>query len=140
MDTRPAVLEEISNQSDTEESGGERGGGRYNLREGVGPPNRFVPGAYNVSDGTASAALPEIKASELNIPKHYAEALGGPQREYWLQAMQEELDAINENDTYEYVSKPTDVKVLPLMWVYALKQDEYGNVLRFKARLVAQAS
>ena len=52
--------------------------------------------------------------------------------------MQEELDAINENDTYEYVSKPTDVKVLPLMWVYALKQDEYGNVLRFKARLVAQ--
>jgi hypothetical protein len=29
-------------------------------------------------------------------------------------------------------------KVIPVHWIYSVKVDEHGNVIRYKARLVAQ--
>jgi hypothetical protein len=129
-------------QIENEEEQGERGrgGGRYDLRERVCPPDKYVPGAYSTQVEAHAAVVEEakMKASDLVIPKHIGEALSSPQKEYWKQAMQEELDAIEECDTYEVVRRPEGAKVIPLIWVYALKTDEFGDVIRFKARLVAQ--
>jgi transposase InsO family protein len=135
------VEEREEGQSEPEEEEGRgRGGGRYDLRERVGPPDKYVPGAYHTHVEVHAAVLEDVKmkASELSVPKHIGEALASPQKEYWKQAMQEELDAIEECDTYEVVRRPEGAKVIPLIWVYALKTDEYGDVIRFKARLVAQ--
>jgi hypothetical protein len=90
-----------------EEEGRGRGGGRYDLRERVGPPNKYVPGAYHTHVEVHAAVVEDVKmkASELSVPKHIGEALASPQKEYWKQAMQEELDAIEECDTYEVVRK-----------------------------------
>jgi hypothetical protein len=131
--------EEGQSESEEEEGRG-RGGGRYDLRKRVGPPDKYVPGAYHTHVEVHDAVLEDVKmkASELSVPKHIGEALASPQKEYWKQAMQEELDAIEECDTYEVVRRPEGAKVIPLIWVYALKTDEYGDVIRFKARLVAQ--
>ena len=101
--------EEVSNEIDegSNDGGGERedmgrGGGRYDLRERVGPPERFVPGACTTHVEVHAAVVEgvKLKASELVIPKHIGEALASPQKEYWKQAMQEELDAIEECDTF----------------------------------------
>jgi hypothetical protein len=79
----------------------------------------------------------KMKASHLLVPKHIGEALSSPQKEYLKQAMQEELDANDECDTYEVVRRPEGAKVIPLIWVFASKTDEFGDVIRFKARLRA---
>jgi hypothetical protein len=120
-----------------------RGGGRYDLRASVAPPDRFVPGA-NATSVKVHAAVVEgagevkLSAADLVIPKHIGEAMSSPQKEYWKQAMQEELDAIEKCDTFEVVNRPEGAKVIPLIWVFALKTDEFGDVIWFKARLVAQ--
>jgi hypothetical protein len=55
-----------------EEEGRGRGGGRYDLRERVGPPDKYVPGAYHTHVEVQAAVLEDVKmkASELSVPKH----------------------------------------------------------------------
>jgi hypothetical protein len=52
--------------------------------------------------------------------------------------MNEEIDSIESHETFEYCPKPSHAKVIPLKWVYAIKTDGFWDVIRFKARLVAQ--
>nr|GEV39571.1 retrovirus-related Pol polyprotein from transposon TNT 1-94 [Tanacetum cinerariifolium] len=47
-------------------------------------------------------------------------------------------DASLAESTYELVPQPDCVMIIALKWIYKVKLDEYGNVLKNKARLVAK--
>ncbi|KAD4585187.1 hypothetical protein E3N88_22788 [Mikania micrantha] len=67
------------------------------------------------------------------IPKSYAKAFADP---HWLQAMQAEFNALQENDTRELVPRPTDRPVICCMWIFRHKFKSDGSLGRCKARLV----
>ena len=50
----------------------------------------------------------------------------------------EELASIKKNDVWHKVPPPPGTKVLPLKWIYKVKKDRMGTVVRNKCRLVAQ--
>jgi hypothetical protein len=52
--------------------------------------------------------------------------------------MNEELDQIEMNDTWELVPRPTNKNVIGSKWVYKIKMNEQENILRNKARLVCK--
>jgi Reverse transcriptase (RNA-dependent DNA polymerase) len=52
--------------------------------------------------------------------------------------MQEELQALKKNDTWEFVNLPAGKHVVGCKWVYTVKQTLEGKVERYKARLVAK--
>jgi hypothetical protein len=52
--------------------------------------------------------------------------------------MDEELDKIEKNDTWELVPRPKDKNVIDTKWVYRNKLNEYGHVTRNKSRLVCK--
>jgi hypothetical protein len=56
----------------------------------------------------------------------------------WLKSMNEELDQIKNNDTWELVPRPTNKNVIGSKWVYKNKMNEQGNNVRNKARLVCK--
>ncbi len=58
----------------------------------------------------------------------------------WIQAMQEELQQFKLNNVWELVKRPDPRKhnIIGTKWIYRNKQDEHGQVVRNKARLVAQ--
>ncbi|GJY52448.1 ribonuclease H-like domain, reverse transcriptase, RNA-dependent DNA polymerase [Tanacetum coccineum] len=56
----------------------------------------------------------------------------------WVKAIKDELDAIEKNQTWSLVDLPASRKPIGLKWVYKLKQDPSGNILKHKARLVAK--
>jgi hypothetical protein len=80
-----------------------------------------------------------LKTEHVPIPQTTKDIESNPFREEWIQAMREELSSLKAKVTYiriprhEATSKP-----FPLRWVFSLKQDAFGNVLRFKARLVGK--
>jgi hypothetical protein len=53
-------------------------------------------------------------------------------------AMEEEIQAIQKNDTWELSALPPKKKTIGVKWVYKIKRTTDGGVDRYKARLVAK--
>ncbi|GJR61175.1 retrovirus-related pol polyprotein from transposon TNT 1-94 [Tanacetum coccineum] len=56
----------------------------------------------------------------------------------WIDAMQEEIHEFRRLRVWELVSCPDKVMLIKLKWIHKVKTDEFGEVLKNKARLVAQ--
>ncbi|GJZ44275.1 retrovirus-related pol polyprotein from transposon TNT 1-94 [Tanacetum coccineum] len=56
----------------------------------------------------------------------------------WFQAMQDEIHKFDRLQVWELVPRPDCVMIIALKWIYKVKIDEYGDVLKNKARLVAK--
>ncbi|GJT44734.1 retrovirus-related pol polyprotein from transposon TNT 1-94 [Tanacetum coccineum] len=56
----------------------------------------------------------------------------------WIEAMQEKLHEFERLEVWELVPRPDKVMVITLKWIYKVKLDELGGILKNKARLVAR--
>ncbi|GJS07379.1 retrovirus-related pol polyprotein from transposon TNT 1-94 [Tanacetum coccineum] len=56
----------------------------------------------------------------------------------WIEAIQEELNEFEHLEIWELVPRPDKVMVITLKWIYKVKLDELGGILKNKARLVAR--
>ncbi|GJY30073.1 retrovirus-related pol polyprotein from transposon TNT 1-94 [Tanacetum coccineum] len=68
-------------------------------------------------------------------PKNYKDALT---QACWIEAMQEELHEFKRLEVWELVPPPDKAFVISLKWIYKVKLDELGGILKNKARLVAR--
>nr|GEY49278.1 retrovirus-related Pol polyprotein from transposon TNT 1-94 [Tanacetum cinerariifolium] len=68
-------------------------------------------------------------------PKTYKDALT---QSCWIEAMQEELNEFERLEVWKLVPRPDKVLVITLKWIYKVKLDELGGILKNKARLVAR--
>ncbi|GKD35330.1 putative ribonuclease H-like domain-containing protein [Tanacetum coccineum] len=99
----------------------------------VGNPSRPV----STRKQLASDALWCCFHSELSKlePKNFKMAVI---EDCWFQAMQDEIHEFDRLEVWELVPRPVYVMVIALKWIYKVKLDEYGDVLKNKARLVAK--
>ncbi|GJU65511.1 retrovirus-related pol polyprotein from transposon TNT 1-94 [Tanacetum coccineum] len=67
-------------------------------------------------------------------PKTYKDALT---QSCWIEAIQEELHEFERLEVWELVPRLDKVMVITLKWIYKVKLDELGGILKNKARLVA---
>jgi hypothetical protein len=58
--------------------------------------------------------------------------------EFWNKSMDEELDQIEKNDTWELIPRLKNKNVIDTKWVFMNKLIEDGQVTRNKARLVCK--
>jgi hypothetical protein len=56
----------------------------------------------------------------------------------WVDAMNREIQSIQKNKTWELVKLPAGKKPIGLKWVFKLKRNSEGDVVKHKARLVAK--
>nr|GFB97721.1 hypothetical protein [Tanacetum cinerariifolium] len=68
-------------------------------------------------------------------PKTYKEVLT---QSCWIEAMHEELNEFERLKVWELVPRTDQVMVITLKWIYKVKLDELGGILKNKARLVAR--
>jgi hypothetical protein len=71
-------------------------------------------------------------------PKTYRDAMNSVNRHQWKKSMEDEIDSIVKNDTWELTHLPKGRKAIGLKWVYKTKRDENGNISRYKSRLVVK--
>jgi hypothetical protein len=55
----------------------------------------------------------------------------------WHRAMMEKMKSIEDNRTWELVEPPAGCRPIGLKWVYKVKRDERGTIVKYKSRLVA---
>ncbi|GKA54601.1 putative ribonuclease H-like domain-containing protein [Tanacetum coccineum] len=68
-------------------------------------------------------------------PKNFKSAIT---EDCWFQAMQDEIHEFDRLQVWELVPQPDYVMIISLKWIYKVKLDEYGDVLKNKAWLVAK--
>ncbi|KAJ4754257.1 polyprotein [Rhynchospora pubera] len=68
-------------------------------------------------------------------PTTYEEA---SEKKEWCQAMQEELAAIERNNTWKLVQLPQGKNVIGVKWVFKTKYGADGTINKYKARLVVK--
>ena len=71
----------------------------------------------------------------LSDPINVHEAMA---RKEWRQAMQDEIDVINKNDTWSLVTKPKGKNAIGVKWIFRTKYNPDGSINKHKARLVVK--
>ena len=56
----------------------------------------------------------------------------------WRQVIEEKIQSIEKNNTWELTTPPKDHQAIRVKWVYKTKKNAHGEVERHKARLVAK--
>ena len=74
--------------------------------------------------------------ADTNEPLTLKQAQVSPHWPEFKKAMQQEYDSLIENNMWELVPTPNQA-VLTGRWVFKIKKDRMGNILKFKARWVA---
>ncbi|GJR24027.1 retrovirus-related pol polyprotein from transposon TNT 1-94 [Tanacetum coccineum] len=104
-----------------------------------------APKAVVLTDSLVSTSIdqdvPSTQKQELSpnisqaITKELQPAMTEPS---WIDAIQEEIHEFQRLEVWELVSCPDKVLLIKLKWIYKVKMDKFGGVLKNKARLVAQ--
>nr|CCI55340.1 PH01B019A14.9 [Phyllostachys edulis] len=106
-----------------------------------GEPLRY----RTMDDLLGEQPVPELAQRDLEAELHLAQDDGEPRsfaeaerNAAWRAAMQEEMDAVERNKMWELADLPAGHHAISLKWVFKLKKNEAGEVIKHKARLVAR--
>ncbi|GKC31668.1 retrovirus-related pol polyprotein from transposon TNT 1-94 [Tanacetum coccineum] len=92
------------------------------------------PGSAQSSSGDVSIAKP----NQANQPPAHLRKWSKDHPLDNIVAMQDEIYEFDRLEVWELVPHPVYAMVISLKWIYKVKLDEYGDVLKNKARLVAK--
>ena len=104
---------------------------RKGKRKCTYPVSSFI--SYHQLSPSTYAFITSLEST--SIPNSVHEALSHPR---WQNAMIEEMTALDDNGTWDLVSRPAGKKAVGCKWVFAVKMNPNGTVARLKARLVAK--
>ncbi|KAE9266726.1 hypothetical protein PR003_g32022, partial [Phytophthora rubi] len=80
----------------------------------------------------------QLMAATEEVLKTHAEATTRQDQDEWKKAIASELESLIVNKTWKLLPKPAQQRPIGCRWVFALKRDEKGQVVRYKACLVAK--
>ncbi|GJW92555.1 retrovirus-related pol polyprotein from transposon TNT 1-94 [Tanacetum coccineum] len=73
-----------------------------------------------------------------DAPKTYKEAITSRNSAFWKEAIDDEMDSLVSNNTWELSDLPPGSKAIGCRWVFRIKYHTDGSIKTFKARLVIQ--
>jgi hypothetical protein len=103
-------------------------------RRNIVKPNRFIE-----EYGFVAYALSVAEEIEGNEPSTYTEATIAVDRNNWMAAMQDEMQSLEKNGTWDLVKLPKEKKTVRCKWIFKRKEGvSPSEPPRYKARLVAK--
>nr|GFB00584.1 retrovirus-related Pol polyprotein from transposon TNT 1-94 [Tanacetum cinerariifolium] len=96
--------------------------------------NLDIEVAHMGNDSLIGASIPKVTSAQFSSTA-YKDALS---QSCWIESMQEELNEFERIEVWELVPRPVKVMVITLKWIYKVKLDELGGILKNKARSVVR--
>jgi hypothetical protein len=106
-----------------------------------GEPLRYHTMENLLNDQPMPRLVPHNLEAQLHLacddgePRSFAEA---ERHAAWRAALQLEMDTVEKNHTWELADLPRGHIAITLKWVFKLKRDEAGAIVKHKTRLVAR--
>ena len=98
-----------------------------------------LPQKYGEADLVAYALSVPNNIESIEEPSTYEEALSYSDSSKWMIAMQEEMESLHKNRTWDMVRIPKGKKAIRCKWVFKKKEGTLGvENARYKTRLVAK--
>lgn len=99
-------------------------------------PPRYKPLSeiYNVTE-PIELTEEELMLMGTDEPINYSQAAKEGE---WRRVMKLEIDAVEKNGTWELTKLPPGRKPIDLNWIYKIKRDVSGQIIKYKARIVAK--
>lgn len=116
-------------------------GGSNRIDFGSSPlstPPHNLPGSFDKTAANLSYAFAAVSLDDIVKPTTYKQAVESPLCDKWKEAMEDEIQSLKKNNTWDVVPVPSDQHVLQGRWVYKVKRDAQGQVSRYKARWVVK--
>ena len=71
-------------------------------------------------------------------PINFRQAIESSNSKKWIDAMNEDIKSMKDNDVWDLVPLPKGRKPIGCKWIFKTKKDSMGNVERYKVCLVAK--
>ena len=111
-------------------------------------PTSITPSESEQSEPTRVKTIAQLYEETSPIPPHIDECMvstdepmiyeEASHEEAWKKAMIEEMQAIDRSNTWELVPPLIGCKPIGLKWIFKLKRNSDGDVVRYRARLVVK--
>ncbi|KAL8112462.1 hypothetical protein AgCh_019968 [Apium graveolens] len=110
--------------------------GNSETEESSEPPRKFRQ-LTDIYDATEEVELDDDELMLMGTvePTSYSRAAT---ENSWQQAMKDEIDAVEKNHTWKLTELPAGKKAIGLKWVYKVKKDANGQVVKHKVRIIAK--
>ncbi|GJX03559.1 retrotransposon protein, putative, ty1-copia subclass [Tanacetum coccineum] len=100
---------------------------------------RTKPLRFQDESNMAAYAFAAAEEEDTHEPLTYQEAVACEDSSKWKAAMEEEMDSLRKNKTWELVDHPAGQKLVSCKWLFKIKEGIEGvQKPRYKARLVAR--
>eukprot|EP00873_Tetraselmis_striata_P042413 jgi/Tetstr1/462677/TSEL_007643.t1 len=112
----------------------------YPARSRRAPGQWWVVHPENPNDDAAAMMAAAFAAVTQGVdePITLKQALSGPFKEQWAQAVESEFNLLEKQGTWVVCELPEERTAIPSKWVFKVKYNADGSIARFKARLVVQ--
>ena len=110
------------------------------VEQGEQPPQQVISEPQIRRTNRESCPSSKYPSSEYVLitdegePENFQEVQTHADKVSWIKAMQEEMHSLLKNDTYELVELPKGRKALRNKWVFKLKKDSDGKLLKYKCK------
>ncbi|KAJ0869659.1 putative RNA-directed DNA polymerase [Helianthus annuus] len=96
------------------------------------------PVRFRTQEDISAYVFSVAEHDSIHEPITYHEAITSVEKDKWQRAMNEEMESLYKNETWQLVDKPKDQKLVSCKWIYKVKEGLPGELPRYKARLVAK--
>lgn len=102
----------------------------------------FLPIINLINSGSTQWYRCESPATALSsttdtLPKSYNDIVNSEAPDEWFKACDSEIAAMVANNTWELVEPPPDQPIIPCKWVFRIKRNDDGTIIKYKSRLCA---
>lgn len=99
--------------------------------------NKRLPQRYRENSNLV-LGMNYTPTAEIPTPSNYEEAVQGKNSREWRLAIQDQLQSLEANHTWDIVDAPRDINLIDTKWVFKIKMLPNGQIDRYKARLCAR--